>query len=179
LRRRERFTAADVDRIDVGVDSITPTVLIYERPSSGLEAKFSMPFCAAAAVALGEVGVDTFDARRLGDSRIASLMPRVTMRVDPSLDGVGPPLTEARVTITLVDGRVLRQDAHGARGYPEQPASADDLAAKFTACARRVLDGEETAHALRLLQGLESIEDARVLTRALIRPGERARVSRS
>jgi 2-methylcitrate dehydratase PrpD len=179
LRRRERFTAADVDRIDVGVDSITPTVLIYERPSAGLEAKFSMPFCAAAAVALGEVGVDTFDARGLGDARIASLMPRITMRVDPSLDGIGPPLTEARVTITLVDGRGLRQAAHGARGYPEQPASGDDLAAKFTACARRVLDGEETERALRLLQGLESIDDARVLTRALITPGERARVSRS
>ena len=179
LRRRERFTADDVDRVDVGVDSITPTVLIYERPASGLEAKFSMPFCAAAAIVLGEVNVDTFDARQLGDARIASLMRRVTMRVDPSLDGVGPPLTEARVTITRVDGRALQQDAHGARGYPERPASGDDLAAKFTACARRVLDAEETERAFRRLQGLELIDEARVLTRALIRPGARARVSRS
>src|SRR5438094_2790613 len=51
LRRREGFDAKDVERIDVDVDSLTPTVLMYDRPATGLEAKFSLPFCAAAAVA--------------------------------------------------------------------------------------------------------------------------------
>src|SRR5262249_8742170 len=110
LRRTHGFTAEDVERIDVDVDSITPTILIYPRPGSGLEAKFSMPFCAAAAVALAGVGVDTFEAPALSDATVASLMPRVTMRVDPALDGIGPPLTEARVSIALRDGRVLRQE---------------------------------------------------------------------
>ena len=50
LRRREGFTAADVERIDIDVDSIVPTILIYDRPATGLEGKFSLPFCAAAAV---------------------------------------------------------------------------------------------------------------------------------
>ena len=36
-------------------------------------------------------------------------MPRVAMRVDPSLDGGAPPLTQARVDIRLRDGRVLTQ----------------------------------------------------------------------
>ena len=72
LRRREGFTADDVEAIEVVVDSITPTVLIYDRPASGLEAKFSMPFCAAAAVARGQVGhrhVRSGDARRCRRSR--------------------------------------------------------------------------------------------------------------
>jgi 2-methylcitrate dehydratase PrpD len=179
LRRRETFGAEDVDRIDVAVDSITPTVLIHERPSSALEAKFSMPFCAAAAAAFGAVGVDTFEAPALADPHIRSLLPRITMRVDPSLDGVGPPLTEARVTIFLRDGRVLRQDAHGARGYPERPASADELRAKFTACAQRVLSETETDRALRLLETIEMLDDVQTLTRVLFMPVERARVSRS
>ena len=42
------------------------TVGVYDRPASGLEAKFSMPFCAAAALIDGRVGIDTFDADRLG-----------------------------------------------------------------------------------------------------------------
>src|SRR5213079_55346 len=53
LRREYAFTASDVARIDVDVDAITPTVLLYNRPSNGLEAKFSMPFCAAAAGLFG------------------------------------------------------------------------------------------------------------------------------
>src|SRR5207247_3498074 len=37
LRQREGFVAGDVDRIEIDVDSITPTVLIYDRPANGLE----------------------------------------------------------------------------------------------------------------------------------------------
>jgi 2-methylcitrate dehydratase PrpD len=168
LRHRERFTADDVDRIDVAVDSITPTVLIYERPSSPLEAKFSMPFCAAAAAAFGAVGVDTFDAQTLADSRIGSLMPLVTMHVDPSLDGAGPPLTEARVTISLRDGRVLRQHAHGARGYPERPASDEELASKFFACATRTLPYTAAQRALESLRRFETLPCVQTLTDALM-----------
>ena len=56
LRRREGFGADEVERIDVDVDAIVPTILIYERPATGLEGKFSLPFCAAAAVVFGRVG---------------------------------------------------------------------------------------------------------------------------
>src|SRR5438874_953458 len=45
LKRRYGFAAEDVEAIDVEVDSMTPRLLIHERPSTGLEAKFSMPFC--------------------------------------------------------------------------------------------------------------------------------------
>ena len=121
LRAREQFTADDVDRIDIDVDAIVPTILIYERPASALEAKFSMPFCAAAAIVFGRVGIDTFDADRIRDARVLALMPRVTMRVDPEVGKGAPALTEARVRVHLKNGRTLSQDAHGARGYPERP----------------------------------------------------------
>ena len=167
LRRQERFGGGDVERIEIDVDSITPTVLIYDRPATGLEAKFSMKYCAAAAVAWGNVGVETFEDAALGNPDVASLMPRVFMRADPSLDGFGPPLTEARVTVTLRDGRALRRDAHGARGYPERPASDDELAAKFLSCAQRALPAPTAHRALDLLRGVSDLPDVRELTTAM------------
>ena len=167
LRRRERFGGADVERIEIDVDSITPTVLIYDRPATGLEAKFSMKYCAAAAVAWGSVGVETFEDAALGHPDVASLMPRVSMRADPSLDGIGPALTEARVAVTLRDGRVLRRDAHGARGYPERPVSDDELAAKFLSCAQRALPAPTAHRALELLWGVSDLPDVRELTTAM------------
>jgi 2-methylcitrate dehydratase PrpD len=166
LRRRDRFEAGDVDRIEIGVDSITPTVLIYPRPATGLEAKFSMPFCAAAAVVFGAVGVETFDTAAIANPAVRALMPRIVMRVDPTLDGVGPPLTEARVAVTLRDGRVLRDEAHGARGYPERPASSDELTAKFLSCATRALPEADAHRALELLRAVERLDDVRTLTAA-------------
>ena len=153
----ERFTAGEVQRIDVDVDAIVPTILIYARPTTALEAKFSLPFCVAAAVVFGSVGIDTFDEARIRDPRVAALMPRVKMHVDEQIGKGKPPLTEARVRVTLADGRVLVREAHGARGYPEQPASAAELEAKFLSCAMRAVPESEARETLaRLRESLTS-----------------------
>lgn len=164
LRRRERFTADDLERIDIEVDSITPTVLIYDHPKTGLEAKFSMQFCAAAAVVYGRVGIDTFQADRLTDPLVTALMSRVAMRVDPALDGTGPPLTQARVTVQIRDGREATQAVNGAHGYPEHPADDDELGAKFMACARRTIPEGSADRALAILRQIERLDDVRSLT---------------
>jgi 2-methylcitrate dehydratase PrpD len=163
LQRRERFDAGEVEAIEIGVDAIVPTILLYDRPSSGLEGKFSMPFCAAAAVVRGRVGMETFDAAALSDSAILSLQSRVTMRVDPTLDPSAPSLTQARVTVRLHDGQVLTVSANGARGYPERPASDEELATKFTSCATRTLSASQATAALTALRDIESIVDVRDL----------------
>jgi 2-methylcitrate dehydratase PrpD len=167
LRREHGFSAKDVDRIAIDVDSITPTVLIYPRPVSGLEAKFSMPFCAAAAVVFGRIGIDTFEAATLSDTRVEALVPRVAMRVDTTMDGAAPPLTQARISITLRDGRVLECDAQGARGYPERPATDEDLAAKFLACASRAMPDAAAARALEQIRAIEQMTSLRALTATL------------
>jgi 2-methylcitrate dehydratase PrpD len=164
LKRRERFAAADVDSIEAGVDAIVPTILLYDRPSSGLEGKFSMPFCAAAAVVRGRVGIDTFDEATLRDPAIAAMQERVTMRVDPALDASAPSLTQARVTVRLRDGRELTASANGARGYPEHPASDEELATKFMACATQVMTAAQAGDALTQLRAIESLTDVRTLT---------------
>ncbi len=167
LRRREGLSADMVERIDVGVDAITPTVLLYDRPATGLEAKFSMPFCAAAAMVDGRVGIDTFDAARLDDPRIAAFMRRVRMTVDPALDPDAPPLTEASVRVVLRDGRELTRSAHGARGYPDRPASDAELGEKFLACAMRAISERAATEALAMLRQIESVRDVRGLTSLL------------
>jgi 2-methylcitrate dehydratase PrpD len=136
---------------------------LYDRPSSGLEGKFSMPFCAAAALVRGRVGIDTFDVATLGDPAILAVQARVTMRVDPTLDAAAPSLTQARVTVRLNDGRVLTASANGARGYPERPASDDEFATKFTSCATQTLSAAHAARALDVLRDIESIADVRML----------------
>jgi 2-methylcitrate dehydratase PrpD len=171
LRRREGFTGEDVAAVEVGVDPIVPTILIYERPSSGLEGKFSMPFCAAAAVVHGRVGIDTFTASALSDPAILAVQSRVTMRVDATLDTSAPPLTQARITVRLRDGRVLTALADGARGYPERPAGDDELATKFMSCAVQTLSESQAARALAVLREIDSIGDVRTLT-ALLGPGQ-------
>ena len=164
LKRSAGFGADEVEAIEIGVDPIVPTILLYDRPSSGLEGKFSMPFCAAAAIVHGRVGIETFAEATLREPAIVAMQARVTMRVDPTLDPSAPSLTQARVAIRLRGGRVLTASANGARGYPERPASDDELATKFMSCATQALSEESARDLLASLRDVESISDVRELT---------------
>jgi 2-methylcitrate dehydratase PrpD len=169
IRRREAITADDVERIEIDVDRIVPTILLYDRPVNGLEGKFSMPFCAAAAMVLGHVGVETFEPESVSDPRIASFMPRVRMIVDPALGVDAPSLTQARVRVHLRDGRTVSGMANGARGYPDNPASDAELDTKFLSCATRTLPDIQARDALALARGIESLPDVRELVESTIR----------
>lgn len=168
LRQRERIEADAVERVEIDVDSITPTILIHARPATGLEGKFSMPFCAAAALVYGAVGVDTFDEAHIADERVRQLLPRIHMRADSSLDGVAAALTQARVAIHLRDGRVVSQYADGARGYPSNPARPEELDGKFLSCASRVLSETAASRALDVVRRLDDLDDVRRLMPLLV-----------
>jgi 2-methylcitrate dehydratase PrpD len=94
-------------------------------------------------------------------------MPRIAMRVDTTFDGAAPPLTQSRVSVRLRDGRTLVQSANGARGYPDQPAGDDELAAKFLACARKTLSDAAAARALEVFRAIHKAADVREVTKSL------------
>jgi 2-methylcitrate dehydratase PrpD len=170
LRAAERLTPDVVEAIDVDVDRITPTILLYAQPATPLEAKFSLQFCAAAAIVRGKVGIDTFTDEGLEDRAVRALMARVTMRADDALGRDAPPLTHARVRVRLRDGRTLEREVRGARGMPERPASDAEVDAKFMACATRALPDDRARRALACLRRFEALTDVRELTRLLAGP---------
>ena len=167
LRREHDVDPAAVEAVEVDVDPVTPTVLIHDRPATGLEGKFSLHYCAAAALACGRVGIDTFEPEAMRSPAVARLVPRVFMRADDRLGRDSPPLTEARVKVRLAAGRTLERFVRGARGYPSRPASQEELDGKFTTCARRAVSVEAAAAALDYLRGLDSAASVRDLAARL------------
>jgi 2-methylcitrate dehydratase PrpD len=171
--RREEITCDQVAAIDVEVDSMTPRLLIHPNPANGLEAKFSMPFCAAAAVVYPQIGIETFDVEQIRNLDVQSLMPRVMLRANPAFDTAAP-LSQARVTVRLHDGREWSERADGARGYPGR-LSDRELSAKFADCAARTLGPTEARHAWDALttclaDGEPEGGDVRALTALLADP---------
>jgi 2-methylcitrate dehydratase PrpD len=166
LKLRHGLTADNIAAIDIEVDSMTPRLLLYDRPSTALEAKFSMPFCMAAAIVFGHPAIETFE--EFGDPRIQRLLPAVTMRVNTVFDASAP-LSQANVTVKLKDGREVTESADGARGYPGR-LSEEELGTKFLACARRLLTEAEAHRALAAVRSIESIADVTKLTTLLALP---------
>lgn len=171
LKTRENLSSEVIDAVEVDVDPVTPTVLIYDRPTTGLEGKFSLQYCAAAALTFGRVGIDTFEPDQMRHSEVQRLLSCVTMHSDPALGSDAPPLTQARIRVRLKDGRVFERFTTGAKGYPENPASSSDLDDKFFRCARRAIGHEEAVEALRCIRGMSDMSSVRSLTGTLVPPG--------
>jgi len=168
LRGRHGLSADQVAEVEVGVNHVVPDVLRHASPSNGLERKFSMQFCAAAALATGRVDLESFADGPVADAGTRGLMDRVRMVVDPTLpDGLSEHAW-SRVTVRLRDGRALQLPPRGASGHPDQPLTDAQLRDKFLACAAPVIGADEADGVAEQLTHLEDIPDIRALTARLV-----------
>lgn len=172
LRAQHGFRPEEIAEIEVGVNQVTPDVLIYPSPTTALERKFSMPFCAAAAAAHGRVDFTVFEDGEVRDPAVRALMPRVRMIVDPTLPDRLEEHAWAWVRVRLAGGRVLETPARGATGHPDRPLSAEALRAKFFACTAGVLAPDEAEGVAEQVEHLEAIPDIRALTSRLATDAE-------
>jgi 2-methylcitrate dehydratase PrpD len=167
LRQTHALRPEQVAAVEVGVSPLAPGVLLYPRPVTALQRKFSMEYCAAVALARGAVGFEAFEEGEVRDPQVRRLMERVRMVVDPSLPSAGTEQAWSRVTVRLTDGRVLALPPRGATGHPERPLSWEALRAKFLSCASTVLRRGEAEGLAEQIAHLEEIPDLRALTARL------------
>ena len=92
-------------------------------------------------------------------------MPRVTLRANEAFDQAAP-LSQARVTVQLRDGRVFSQTSDGARGYPGR-LTDEELATKFAGCATRTMSESAANSAWAALSSLDRVADIGDLTSLL------------
>jgi 2-methylcitrate dehydratase PrpD len=168
LRARHQIAADQVAEVEVGVNHVVPDVLRHARPSSGLERKFSMQFCAAAALGRGRVDLASFEDGPVRDAATRSLMERVRMVVDPTLPDGLEQHAWSRVTVRLTDGRTLASAPRGASGHPDQPLTDAELRAKFLGCAEPAIGRAEAEALAGQLAHLEDVPDVRALTARLV-----------
>jgi 2-methylcitrate dehydratase PrpD len=167
LRQAHGLRPEQVAAVEIGVSRVTPDVLIHPAPTTALERKFSMQFCAAVALAQGRVDFAAFADGEVRDPGVRALMPKVAMIVDEGLPGGLTEHAWSRVTVRLIDGRVLETPPSGATGHPDRPLGPEALRAKFLACATTVLPPDEAEGIAEQIDHLEAIPDVRALTARL------------
>ena len=167
LHATHRLAPEQIARVEVLVNRVVPDVLRHDRPTSALERKFSMPYCAAVALARGGVDLGHFGDGAV-DGDVRGLMERVTMRVDPTMSDALEQHAWSRVTVTLTDGRVLALPLSGPHGHPDNPLDTAALRDKFVACAAPVLSRDDASAIADQIDHLEDIPDIRALTSRLV-----------
>jgi 2-methylcitrate dehydratase PrpD len=167
LYRAQGIRAAQVAEVTVGVTPSVPRILIHSSPRTGLEAKFSGEYAAAAALAGGRMGIGTFTDEAVQEPEVRRLMTRVRVTVDPSIPTDLEQKMWTRITVRLTDGRTAEIPPRPVPGHPAHPMTLDALREKFTECARVVLPADRVESARQMIEALDDCPDLRSLTAIL------------
>lgn len=156
--------ADDVEKIDCGTVPIAKDVLIYPKPSTPLEGKFSMPYCLARALSERKVELSQFTDDKINEPMIRGIIDKVNMYIAPEMAALGYRGTfNAKVKIVLKNGRKYERTVDHARGDPANPFSEDELMAKYSDCAALALHPEQIEKSRKMVLDLEQLPDITTL----------------
>lgn len=155
LRQAHGFSPQDVLRIVPTLSDVTARVLHSHRPTTALEAKFSIEFAAAMAVCTGAVGLHQVTDEQVLLPQVQQLMRKVQAETVAASCPVEPGFAlHDSVLIELQDGRRLESGPiRFARGHARLPLSEADIHAKFLGCVA----AHETEAAQALLDRLSQL----------------------
>jgi 2-methylcitrate dehydratase PrpD len=147
-------------RYDLQADQVkTLTIQMWDQehsgviPKSGLHGKFSIEYCAAAALLDGQVDIETFADQK----RFLPDMEETIRKIEVVPGGDNPTLVQT--TALLTDGRTVSEECQAFRGSTTNPMSRKERLSKFRECASRVLGSKDMERLVETLESLESLRD--------------------
>jgi 2-methylcitrate dehydratase PrpD len=152
-----------------GIKTVTCTigargrVLLRRRPATGLEAKFSVEFCVACALADRRVEIESFRDAEI--SRLTDLMSKVA--VEEKFPANGDPIPEATVTVRWFDGKQRSSSVVHPKGSVGNPITRDDVEAKYRRLAGRVIREEAVDESIPLIRRVDTQASIRSLMKLL------------
>ncbi|MET4808154.1 MmgE/PrpD family protein [Limibacillus sp. MBR-115] len=145
-----------IRQMNCGIGYRCENTLPYHRPTTGLEGKFSMEYCIAAALCYGKVTFSEFTDEAVNAPEIQALYPKLNVYIHPELRESDSVFNDfADIEIIHEDGVVYNKRLYKPKGHPTNPLSWAELEAKFKDCAAPVIG---TAEANRAWKGLSTLE---------------------
>jgi len=156
LRLEHDIKAQQVERVTIDF----PEFRYVDRPNpeTGLDGKFSIQYATLVALLDGEVTVDSFTNERRFAADVKELLPRVELKIDPSIPGDFDE-TWAVVTVALKGGRSVRKKVDTLSGWCGHPLSREERLKKFHSCVRRKLPTAAADELLALVERIETLGD--------------------
>ena len=172
-----RLSDKDIAEVDVGTSERAMRVLAFTEPATPYQAKYSMPYCIAAAVVDRQVTLETFTDHKFEERGILEARKKVHLSfpdvpIWPGLADVGPDteFVGNPVTVRTTDGRSYSARVDIPRGDPALPLTDEELLTKYRDCGRSQLRPDDIERSVGLVLGLEKVADIGTLMTNLRSP---------
>jgi len=168
LIKENKISPEEVDKIIVKTYSTAYklTGTDYE-PKTESTAKFSTPYCIAAAITYGKLGLEEFTPDKIVDKRLLRLARKVKVEVDPTFEELVPEKRGASVEISTKKGDKYVWTVENPKGEPEIPISNEELQEKFKNLASPILDDNRVYDIITTVDRLEKVKDINNFTEYL------------
>ncbi|MFC1904972.1 MmgE/PrpD family protein [Chloroflexota bacterium] len=173
--REHDIRPEQVDNVVLGVGDQAQDLCVppevRRRPTTTMEAKFSVPYTVAAAILHRDVTLNLFSPQAIREPAILELTDKITHRYEPSFGNTSSvTASTAQVEIGTHSGATYSKKAVKPYGHPENPISASDLTKKFRDCASysvKPIDSGKIDEVIALVTNLEEVDDVGILARLL------------
>lgn len=167
LAAAHRPRLQDIVAVDCTVSEMAVRIMPFHAAADGLQARYSLEYCAAVALLDGRAGLAQFDDGRVRRADVQELTGRV--RVTPSAAmASGGGRFGVELTVRLADGSSRSTRLEMPRGHPGRPLGDEGLLAKFMDCAAGCVGEARAREAAGLLHRIETLPNLQPLT-ALLR----------
>ena len=168
LCEREGIRHEEVVALGARASAMTLKILRSNQAATGLEGKFSMPFCLSSALVDGKVGVAQFEEGSVARPEIMALQARCEFELDAELAARDPESERTQIWVRMKDGREMSQVGEVARGHINNPLEEAEFREKFMECAAVVLSDNGARAAWEGWRDMEKLEDIGELMPLLI-----------
>ncbi len=167
LREQHGIAATDIAKIEAEVAEIT---ILHGagivHPEDMIGAQFSLAFSLGLAFSRGHNLLSDYrDPAAWADPEISALADKVEVRAVPV--ALGASELGGRVSVVLKDGRRFTVDQAIPRGHHHNPASFDDLLAKFRALVAGIVPEARGEKIIATIQALDTLEDCAAIAELL------------
>ena len=144
----------DPERIaEVRINTFAAGAALFSgMPRTTSEAQYSLSFAVAAMLATGNLGIGEITGPGLSDPRVAGLVAKTVVRVEPRHEARFPAGRWSDVELMMDDGRILVSGDVDASGGPDTQFNDDEIIAKYRTFAIPALG--ETRAEVMLAAGL-------------------------
>ncbi len=163
IKTENQLEASEMEQIICDASPFAKTVLLYPRPRTALEGKFSMEFSLAVAAVEGQAGLLQYQDHWVSDPRVLAVLERLVFQSRADLEpDVSADAVPAEVTVHA-RGQVFRRKVLVPSGDPRNPMTTRERREKFNGClagtyppeaARQLFDNFER------LEGFASVGNA-------------------
>ena len=163
ILEKEGLSGDDIMSIKINSSRLSLDAAGNLEPKTGLEGKFSIPYCVANAVLRNHTGMQAFTDEKVHDPGIREFMKKIDLSLDENMQAL-----EATVVVKTVEGEEYSGFADILEQVPDLELKRKKIGEKFQDLCEPVLGKETTKDLGNAISVLEGIENVKAMVEQLI-----------